>query len=330
MDGCELAAGTTFVVIANWNGKEVLKKCLASVFMNTDYSECRVVVVDNASTDGSIDVLEKEFPIVKLIRNSKNLGFTKAVNKGIKYAITNDAKYVLLLNNDVEIPEKNWLISMLKVLESNNEIGIVGCKLLYPNGRIQHAGGTITTKGVSHLGNREEDKGQHDRVRCVDYVTGAALLIKTKTIRNIGLLDEGFSPLYFEDTDWCTRARFCGYKVMYTPVPALIHKTHYSVSNLRRSTTDFYLKKNWIRFFLLNFRFTDLIRRLLLEFMEIRQFFIGRSLTGRFPFVIRHNVMRKLLAKAEAWAPNIRNLRDIIAKRKQRFASGRSISLSRA
>src|SRR5665647_385232 len=99
----------TYVVIVNWNGKELLQKCLSSLFVNTASSECKVVVVDNASIDSSVEMVEEKFPQVKLIRNSQNAGFSKANNQGIQLALQNGAKQVLLLNNDVEITDQKWL-----------------------------------------------------------------------------------------------------------------------------------------------------------------------------------------------------------------------------
>src|SRR5450756_1618508 len=213
----------TCVVIVNWNGKEMLQNCLSSFFVNTKSPECKVVVVDNASTDGSVEMLQAQFPQIKLIRNPRNTGFSKANNQGIRFALENGAKYILLLNNDVEITAGRWLEDLSDVFESDTKIGIVGCKLLYPDGTIQHAGGIIKLQVPYHRGKCAKDTGQYDKVEFVDYVTGAVLLIKSDVIRRIGLLDEGFTPLYFEDTDWYVRARLYGYKVVYTPNPTLIH-----------------------------------------------------------------------------------------------------------
>jgi GT2 family glycosyltransferase len=319
-----------FVVIVNWNGKQILKECLTSFFDNTQCTQCSVVVVDNGSSDGSVEMLEKEYPSVKLIRNSENLGFSKANNQGINFALTQGAKFILLLNNDIEISQKNWLTAMVDLAKSDKEIGIVGCKLLYPNGRIQHAGGVVSFKGAYDRGDGEKDVGQYNKVQFVDYVTGAAFLIKTEVIRNIGLLDEGFSPFYFEDTDWCARARFYGYKVVYTPTSVLIHKKSYSMSKLRKKASmDFYIKKNWIRFFLLNFQFRDIIRRVIFfELNETRQYFLGHSSTGKIPFSLRKDAAQKLLIAWKAWAINIRNLKDIVYKRRQRFNARQSLQFS--
>lgn len=313
-----LSSSAIFVIIANWNGEKLLRECLESFFMNTFCSNCHIVVVDDASVDGSVDMLKREFPKIKLIRNRKNLGFSKANNIGIRYAMARDAHYVLLLNNDIVITEKKWLATMVNVLESDKKIGIVGCKLLYPNGRLQHAGGIIEVRGFRHRGRLEKDVGQYDKVQFVDYVTGAAFLIKTEVISKIGLLDEGFSPLYFEEIDWCARARFHGYEVAYTPIPVFIHKTSSTTKTLAKTKTDFYGKRNWIRFFLLNFKYMDILKRILLwEPREIINYFINRN--ERFPITIRTDAPQKLIIAIKAWTANIRDLKEIMTKRRQRF-----------
>jgi GT2 family glycosyltransferase len=314
-----VSSSTVYIIIANWNGKEVLKQCLQSLFTNTFQPQFQVVVVDNGSTDNSLQMLQKEFPTAKIIKNEINLGFSKANNQGIKYAMQQGAKYFLLLNNDIEVTSKGWLNSMLSVLESEGAIGMVGCKLLYPDGRIQHAGGKIDVSGARHRGDGEKDTGQYDKLEFVDYVTGAALLTKIEVVRRVGLLDEGFSPLYCEDTDWCMRARFCSYKIAYTPKPTLIHKQGSSASTLKQGKNELYFKRSWIRFFLLNFKFKDVLKRLLFyESMEVLACFIDRNPKGRLPLKIRL-VLPKLILLSEAWKPNLKNLKEILTKRKQRF-----------
>lgn len=313
----------TYVVIVNWNGKEMLQKCLNSFFVNTASPDFKVVVVDNASTDGSVEMLQEKFPQIKLIRNAQNTGFSKANNQGIRFALENGAKYILLLNNDVEITNARWLEDLSTVLESDNKIGIVGCKLLYPDGTIQHAGGIIKLQVPYHRGECAKDTGQYDKVEFVDCVTGAVLLIKSDVIRRIGLLDEGFTPLYFEDTDWCVRARLYGYKVAYTPNPTLIHHCGSSSSKLSREKKRFYSRRSFIRFFLLNFQITDILKRILLfESKEAIRCLVVRTRHEKLPFVLRSDASNRLLFFTEVWLASIRDFKGIIALRRQRFVFG--------
>ena len=308
-----------FLIIVNWNGKETLNQCLSSILKNT-VTPIQIVVVDNGSTDQSVEMLQREFQIVKLIQNSSNRGFSKANNQGIKYAAAQGAEYFLLLNNDILITQEDWLNRMVGLLESDSSVSMVGCKLVYPDGRLQHAGGFVGVAGAGHRGDGEKDSGQYGKIEFVDYVTGAALLTKAQVICRVGLLDEGFTPLYCEDTDWCIRARFCGYKIAYMPNPTLIHKHGSSAKNLRKRTSEFYFKRSWIRFFLLNFPLKTLVKRLMFfEVLEFLACFVDRNPHGGLPLRARLD-FPKVTLLWKAWMANLRNLKEILAKRKQRFS----------
>ena len=313
----------TCVVIVNWNGRELLKKCLSSLFANTSDTSCRVVVVDNDSRDGSADMVEQSYPQVKLFRNSVNVGFSKANNRGIRYALQNGAKYVMLLNNDVEITDKTWLEEFTSVMESDSKMGIVGCKLVFPDGTLQHAGGLVKLRVPSHRGECEKDKGQYNRFELVDYVTGAALMIKAETIRKIGLLDEGYSPLYYEDTDWCVRAKLYGYTIAYTPKPTLIHHCGASSNKLCSEHKKFYAKRSFIRFVLLNYQTKDILKRTLwFESREVIRCFVVKPKRGLLPLTLRSDAAFRLTLFWRPWWANIGNLKEIVYLRRQRFIYG--------
>ncbi len=315
-----LAYPLTFIIIVNWNGRETLRKCLFSLFANTQSSEFRVVVVDNSSTDESIEMLQKNFPQVQLITNEANMGFSFANNQGIQIALANGAKQILLLNNDIEITDRKWLETLTAVLEFDPKVGIVGCKLLFPDGKIQHAGGKIALRGAYHRGENEEDLGQYDKVEFVDYVTGAALLVKIEVITKIGFLDVGFTPLYCEDTDWCVRARLYGYKIAYTPHPTLFHHCGASAKKLGSTKNYFYYRRSSLRFFLLNFQMKDILKRILkFETKAAIACFIGRNQNGKLPITLRSDASYRFSLLLNAWAPSIRDLKGIMAKRQRRF-----------
>ncbi len=314
-----------YVIIVNWNGKATLRQCLTCLLQNTPNPPTQIVVVDNGSVDGSAQMLHSEFPSRKVLENKRNLGFSKANNQGIQYAASQGAEYFLLLNNDVFVSQKDWLENMVSVMESDRSIGMVGCKLLYPDGRIQHAGGFVRVAGAGHIGDGEADVGQFDSVKFVDYVTGAAMLTKAEVIQRIGLLDEGFTPLYFEDTDWCLRASFCGYKTACIPKTALIHRHGSSAKTLRQRNNEFYFKRSWIRFFLLNFKPRAVIKRLLrYEAAALVACFVDRTPNRNLPLKARLDYP-KLVLLSKAWATNLRNLKDILAKRRQRFRCRKTI-----
>lgn len=221
-----------FIILLNWNNRKDTMNCIDSI-NRLDYPNFKVVVVDNGSIDGSPEIIKKKFPMVHLIRNKENLGFSIGNNVGIRYALRRDAKYVFVLNNDT-ILDKNCLRELVKVAESDLKIGIVGPKIYIFDGsqnRIWFAGGkTNWWKGeAKHIGFNEEDEGQYDVVKEVDFITGCALLIKRKVIKEIGLFDPFYSPIYFEDADWCSRARRDGYKIVYVPKAKLWHKKDISI-----------------------------------------------------------------------------------------------------
>jgi len=197
------------VVILNWNGGEHLKKCLDSV-LKTDYHDLEVIVVDNASTDGSQELVKKYYPQVILVENEKNLGFCVGNNIGIKRA---KGEIIILLNNDT-IVDGGWIKEILKCAQ-DPKVGIVGCRLYFPDTKIiQSLGFKMRFLGFwENIGAGQKDKGQFDKVSCVDYVSGAALAIKREVLDKVGLLDPAFYA-YCEDVDLCYRARRAGYKVV--------------------------------------------------------------------------------------------------------------------
>ncbi len=314
------------VVIVSWNGKELLHKCLTTFYQNTTNIDCGVVVVDNASRDGTVEMLQTEYPSVHVIRNTRNEGFSIANNKGIRYALAKGSKYVLLLNNDVEVTDSNWLQKLIAVMESDSKTGVVGCKLRYPDGRIQHAGGVVALRVPYNRGEEQKDHGQYDKVEFMDFVTGAVLLIRSDVIRQIGLLDDGFSPLYCEDTDWCLRAKLYGYKIAYTPDPTLIHHCGSSSSKLGKEKRAFLFKRSFVRFYLLNYQVKDILKRVALyESREVIRCFVVR---GRgLPLALRSDTASRLQVFANAWLPSLRNLKEITALRQQRFRFGNKVQL---
>lgn len=208
------------VIIPVWNGRKYLPDCLEALFAQR-YPDLEVIAVDNASSDGSADWIAEQYPQVRLIRNPVNLGFAGGCNTGLQVA---QGDILVLLNQDTRVLP-GWLQAMVDALR-RPKVGIVGCKILYPDGEtIQHAGGWIEWPlGLAHhYGQGERDEGQWDEPRQVDYVTGAAMAFRRDLLEKVGLLDEEFRPAYFEDTDFCFRAREAGYEVWYVPSATLIH-----------------------------------------------------------------------------------------------------------
>lgn len=207
------------VIVLNWNGLPHLQRCLPSLLAQTE-ADYELVVVDNASTDGSAAFVQRHFPQVNLLVNAANLGFAGGNNAALRQVTTDVA---VLVNNDVTV-RPNWLAALLEPLQQEARIAIVGSKIFYPDGRLQHVGGQIAPPRAipSHLGWLEADRGQWDGVRAVDYVSGAALAVRRTAGAALGWLDEGYF-FYFEDADLCFRARAAGWQVVVAPEAVVTH-----------------------------------------------------------------------------------------------------------
>ena len=195
--------------------------CLDSIF-KSDYQNFEVIVVFNGNKDNSYEIVKQKFPQIITVLNKKNLGFTRANNQGIK---TSGGEYIFLLNDDTTIHPQ--LISVLvEKLKKADNIGIVGPKIYYMDEpfRIWFAGGKINWKNQAtyHLGRDIDDKDWKDAEKEVDFITGCALMIKRGVINKIGLLDEKFFAFY-EDADWCLKARKAGHGVVYVPFGGVWH-----------------------------------------------------------------------------------------------------------
>jgi GT2 family glycosyltransferase len=205
-----------------------------------------VIVVDNASTDGSAELIRHRFPGIDLVEMPDNKGFAGAASVGLFMA---SGDIVAAVNPDVRL-DPDWLSVMARTLSVEQEIGIVGSKILYPDGKtIQHAGGVVhyPLATTDHIGRGEIDTGQYDTPAEASFVTGAALAMWAEVGRSLQYFDPDYYPLYYEDVDLCWRARKEGLRVLYQPRAVALHKE--SVSMDRRSTLYYsYYHANRLRF----------------------------------------------------------------------------------
>lgn len=212
------------IVIPVYNRLEYTMRCLAALAANTPYELYEVIIVDNASSDGTREFLRTLEGDVKVISNPANLGFAKACNQGAREAA---GEYLLFLNNDT-VPQPGWLEALLAVAERDRRIGVVGAKLLFPDGTIQHAGVAIRVDSPYPLSpvhlyyQSAADTLQANLEQEMDAVTGACMLIRGEVFRTVGGFDEGYLNGY-EDVDLCLRVREKGYRVLYTPKSVLYH-----------------------------------------------------------------------------------------------------------
>ncbi len=220
------------IIVVNWNTKQLLKECLGSVCANAPESAFEVLVVDNASADGSADMVEAEFPEFMLIRNSTNRGFAAANNQAMEVA---RGEYILLLNSDTVVHGR-VLEESLRYLRGHRDVGAMGCRVLNTDGTVQltcsefpsllnqvlQASGLWRLPWPRFFGKYLMTDWQRDTERDVEVVTGCYLLTKRNVIDQVGMLDERFF-FFGEETDWCLRMRLAGWKLRLAPVGTITH-----------------------------------------------------------------------------------------------------------
>lgn len=310
------------IVIANWNQRKLLEECLISIKGCTDYPNFKVIVVDNGSIDSSVDMIRRNFSWIKLIENEVNLGFAKANNQGIKHALREGADYILLLNNDTKVIRGDWLTRMVEVAEASPDVGIVGCKLIFTDRRIQHAGCRINVRGAFNIGTGQRDDGTYDEIKDVDCIIGAAFMIKRSVVQKIGLLDERFSPAFLEETDYCVRASMAGYRIIYNPRTTIIHYGGVTVKKHLKLQMDFVRHKNRLRFMLLNFPMKWMLRRPKYELKIIIGSVVKKKDETRklspLNAKLREDWPLNLITLLKAYSENLKCLTEILQKRRNR------------
>jgi GT2 family glycosyltransferase len=218
------------IIIVNWNGRQHLKVCLESL-LNQTYKDFEVILVDNNSTDDSVNFVKSNFPQVKIIKVQKNYGFAEGNNIGIREALKNpEIKYIVALNNDTEV-KSDWLQQLVDVAKRDEKIGAVSSKILFFNQRniIDSTGDYLqphSLKVVSR-GYKQKDEGQFEKVEECFSARACAALYRRKMLEEICLNGDYFDGHYFthiEDSDLSIRARLSGWKIVYAPKAIVYHK----------------------------------------------------------------------------------------------------------
>lgn len=238
------------VIVLNFNGRPYLKQCLDAL-LATDYPRFEVVVVDNASTDGSAEFIRLNYPTVRVIRHAQNYGYAVGYNL-VMDRVENE--HVAFLNNDVFV-KPNWLKELMLHIDKEDVAAVVPVmKFFCDETRINSAGGNCDVYGVGwNRGNGEIDRGQYDTIQEVFYGNGGALLIKKRVWREVGSFDERYF-LYGEDLDWCWRARLKGYKILYVPYSEVHHLWRGSGAPMMHL-----LERHWLSTILKNYSFKTLV-----------------------------------------------------------------------
>lgn len=233
------------VIILNYRVADLTVKCIQSLQKST-YKNIEIIVVDNNSED-DLEGRLKDFQDILFIPSKENLGYSGGNNIGIKKALVNGADYIFILNSDATV-ESGTIASLVEAAEKG--VGdLLGPKILFPESRvIWYAGGIFDKDNVlgKHRGVDDVDEGQYDIAEETDYITGAALFVKNGVFEKVGLFDEKYF-LYYEDSDFCFRARQAGYKVMYIP-QALVYHANAKSTGLGSPLQDYYITRNRMLF----------------------------------------------------------------------------------
>ena len=211
---------TVSIVIPCYNQIHYTYLCLVSILEHTKDVSYEVIIADDVSKDATEHLAEFAENLV-ICRNSTNQGFLRNCNNAAKSA---KGTYIMFLNNDTKVTE-GWLSSLVKMMEEDGTVGMCGSKLVYPDGRLQEAGGIIWSDGSGWNYGRldDPDKAEYNYVKDVDYISGAAILIRRSLWEEIGGFDDRYAPAYCEDSDLAFEVRRHGYRVVYQPLSKVIH-----------------------------------------------------------------------------------------------------------
>ena len=218
----EVQSPRVSIIIPAFNKVAYTLACLRSLSQNLDPKinpSFEVVLVNNGSSDHTREL--KKIKNLVFVDNKENLGFVGGCNEGLH---ASHGEYVIFLNNDAEV-DKDWLVGLYDTIESSDDIGIVGSKIIYPNGVLQEAGGIIfkDADGLNYGKFDQADAYQYNYVRDVDYCSGASIIIRRKMMNDFGGFDTLYQPAYYEDTDLSFKVRQAGLRVVYQPKSVIYH-----------------------------------------------------------------------------------------------------------
>ncbi len=238
------------VILVNYNGRQYNTACIESLFAQQGGYEVKIIVVDNASRDDSMQILRERYgtdPKIETILLDDNYGFSYANNVGIRRAGEWEADHILLLNNDTEA-ESDLFTRLMDCAARHSDCMIVP-KICYSDHRnvIWSAGGEVShwIKKIRHIGLDQEDRGQYDEERQIGFATGCCLLLPRRVIERAGTLDERFF-LYYEDTEYSFRLQKLGIKIYYCPAARLYHKVGASSKGADSPLCAYYIARNWL------------------------------------------------------------------------------------
>lgn len=237
-----------YVVTVNWNRADDTLECLASL-SNSTYDNMKILVVDNGSTDGSTELISRDFPFVEQIHNTKNMGFARGYNTGMQHAMDSGAEYIFIINNDATVAP-GTISNLIK--HSTPKNGILAPLInysKYPN-MIWSSGGLTSSWTLEKHDPLYEkiDSGDWEKVLIRDFVTGCAMLFPINTLTQIGYFDEKFH-MYYEDMDLCLRVREAGLGILVVPTAKVWHKVARSSGGPDTPNERYWMARSSVRFF---------------------------------------------------------------------------------
>jgi GT2 family glycosyltransferase len=281
------------VVVLTWNQCDLTLECLESLG-GSDFPNYEIIVVDNASTDGTSEIVGAQFPMVKQIRNERNLGYAEGNNVGIRQALANGADYVMLLNNDTVVHPR-MLSALVWAAEARSPRGIVG-PVIYRHGD----SGSIWSAGCKidwhhgrllELASNQDVDLLHEPYE-VDYVSGCALCIGRDVIERIGLIDPRFF-IYFEETDWCARARAAGFRAFVVPEARIWHKVS-AAMGASSPATVYYMTRNLFLFLQKNTKGRTRLQALITSWIREVRTVAAHSLKPQYRYLRAQRKVRVL------------------------------------
>ena len=284
------------VVVLNWNGIKVLNQCLSSLRTQT-YTPFEIIVVDNASTDDSVNFIRERFPDIKLVVNEKNLGFGGGNNVGI---LTSRGRYIMMLNNDTRLDSK-CIEELKKSIEKDDRYGACASKILleYEDNLIDAAGIVVCPDGLSIGRGRLEKGDRYDEEVEVFFASDCACLYRREMLENIGLYDEDFFA-YADETDMGWRAQLAGWKCIYNP-KAIVYHFHSASTGTYSPFKAFLVERNRIWVAIKSFPFPLLVFGQFYTFwrylLQAYGAFAGRGAAGRFTSDFSKIELVKILIK---------------------------------
>lgn len=293
--------------IVTWNCRDLVLDCLTSLERGNEGVSYETIVVDNASEDGTVEAIRARFPAVTVVARETNVGFAAGNNEAMRLA---RGEYIFLLNPDTVLPE-GALVELLELADAQPRAGAIGPKLLNPDGSLQYSCRRFPRPWAALFRNTLFGKlfprepwtreyvmadWDHDELRDVDWVSGAAMLLRRAAVAEVGGLDEGFF-WGSEDVDYCLRLQKAGWRVLYTPTPAIVHVIGGSTDRAVLATIR-RRHASWYRLYVKHFSRTPIDRAVLWVLIWLRggllaASWLGRTVWGKLTIPLRRALGRR-------------------------------------